>query len=159
MTRAVCSHLISLSALLVLVACKASPRYPAVHPHSPASSSAASASNLPGKKPSSVAVVSLEGAYQVGPASYYAHKFHGRQTANGEIFDMYGISAAHRELPLGTIIRVTHVGNGRSLELKVNDRGPFIPGRILDLSLGAAQRLDMVEEGVATVRIDIVKEK
>ena len=157
MTRAVRCHLISLSALLALTACKVSPRYPAVRPHNPAPSSATSASNLPRQEPSS-AVVSLEGAYQVGPASYYAHKFHGRQTANGEIFDMHGISAAHRELPLGTIIRVTHVGNGRSLELKVNDRGPFIPGRILDLSLGAAQRLDMVGEGVATVRIDIVKE-
>jgi rare lipoprotein A len=154
MKRVVRCHLISLSALLALAACKASPRYPAVRPYSPAASPTASASNLPGK----AAVVSLEGAYQVGPASYYAHKFHGRQTANGEIFDMYGMSAAHRELPLGTIIRVTHVGNGRSLELKVNDRGPFIPGRVLDLSLGAAQRLDMVEEGVATVRIDIVKE-
>jgi rare lipoprotein A len=94
----------------------------------------------------------------VGLASYYAHKFHGRQTANGEIFDMYGLSAAHRELPLGTVIRVTHIGNGRSLELRVNDRGPFIPGRILDLSLGAAQKLDMVEAGVAEIRIDIIKE-
>ena len=70
---------------------------------------------------------------------------------------MNGISAAHRELPLGTIIRVTHLGNGKSIIVKVNDRGPFIKGRILDLSLGAAKKLDMVDEGVAKVKIEIVK--
>ena len=93
----------------------------------------------------------------MGLASYYGHKFHGRPTASGEIFDMNGISAAHRELPLGTVIRVTHLGNGRSLKLKVNDRGPFIDNRILDLSLGAAKRLDMIEEGVAKVKIEILE--
>ena len=67
------------------------------------------------------------------------------------------MTAAHRELPLGTWIRVTHVENGRSIDVKVNDRGPFIPGRILDLSLGAAKRLQMVEEGVARVKIEILR--
>ncbi|MDA0709780.1 MAG: septal ring lytic transglycosylase RlpA family protein [bacterium] len=95
--------------------------------------------------------------YQIGYSSYYAHKFHGRPTASGEIFDMNGLSAAHRELPLGTIIRVTHLGNGKSVTLKVNDRGPFVEGRILDLSLGAARRLDMIQAGVAKVMIEIVK--
>ena len=95
--------------------------------------------------------------YQIGYASYYAHKFHGRPTASGEIFDMNGLSAAHRELPLGTIIRVTHLRNGRSIIIPVNDRGPFIEGRILDLSLGAAKKLHMVIEGVARVKIEIVK--
>ena len=140
--------------LVLLSACTVAPRYPASSP--PAEPTDTRAANLPPE--TTAPVVSLEGAYQVGPASYYAHKFHGRQTANGEIFDMYGLSAAHRELPLGTVIRVTHVRNGRSLELRINDRGPFIPGRILDLSLGAAQKLDMVEEGVAEVRIDIIRE-
>ena len=70
---------------------------------------------------------------------------------------MNGLSAAHRELPLGTIIRVTHLGNGKSVVVKVNDRGPFVEGRILDLSLGAAKKLDMVAEGVARVKIEIVK--
>lgn len=142
--------------LTTFVSCVASPRYPT---HSPDSDPSPTASiNVPERGRNPISVVSTEGAYQVGPASYYAHKFHGRQTANGEIFDMYGISAAHRELPLGTVIKVTHLKNGRSLELRVNDRGPFIPGRILDLSLGAAQHLDMVEDGVAKIRIDIVKE-
>lgn len=70
---------------------------------------------------------------------------------------MNGLSAAHRELPLGTIIKVTHLGNGKSVVVKVNDRGPFVGGRILDLSLGAAKKLDMVDEGVAQVKIEIVK--
>ncbi|MCE2433734.1 MAG: septal ring lytic transglycosylase RlpA family protein [Candidatus Latescibacteria bacterium] len=86
---------------------------------------------------------------QIGYTSYYAHKFHGRPTASGEIYDMNGLSAAHRELPLGT--------NGKSVVVKVNDRGPFVDGRILDLSLGAAKKLDMVNEGVARVKIEIVK--
>ncbi len=70
---------------------------------------------------------------------------------------MNGLSAAHRELPLGTIIRVTHLGNSKSVILKVNDRGPFVEGRILDLSLGAAKELDMLKEGVAKVMIEIVE--
>ncbi len=101
---------------------------------------------LSGKKP-----------YQVGNSSYYAHQFHGRPTASGDIFDMNDLTAAHRELPLGTVIRVTHLGNGKQVVVKVNDRGPFIEGRILDLSLGAARELDMVGEGVAKVMIEIVK--
>ena len=70
---------------------------------------------------------------------------------------MNGFSAAHRELALGTLIRVTHLGNGRNIDVKVNDRGPFIKGRILDLSLGAARKLDMVQEGVAKVKIEILE--
>ena len=70
---------------------------------------------------------------------------------------MNGLSAAHRELPLGTVIRVTHLKNGKSIIIPVNDRGPFIEGRILDLSLGAAKKLDMVNEGVARVKIEIAK--
>ena len=70
---------------------------------------------------------------------------------------MNGLTAAHRELPLGTLIRVTNLNNGRSVVVKVNDRGPFVAGRILDLSLGAARKLDMVQDGVAWVKIEIVK--
>ena len=71
---------------------------------------------------------------QIGIASYYGAKYHGRPTASGEIFDMYQISAAHRDLPLGTRVRVTNLRNNRSLELIINDRGPFIKGRILDVT-------------------------
>jgi len=108
-------------------------------------------------KPSKTTASPKYRSSQIGYTSYYAHKFHGRPTASGEIYDMNGLSAAHRELPLGTIIRVTHLGNGKSVVVKVNDRGPFVEGRILDLSLGAAKKLDMVNEGVARVKIEIVK--
>lgn len=91
-----------------------------------------------------------------GLASWYGKDFHGKPTANGEIYDMYGISAAHKELPLGTVVDVTHLDNGRKVRVRINDRGPFIRGRIIDLSYGAAQKLNMVGEGVAKVEIRIV---
>lgn len=96
------------------------------------------------------------GFTQRGHASWYGGKFHGRATASGEIFDKHGLTAAHRELPLGTWVDVTHLGNGRTVRVKVNDRGPFIRGRMLDLSRGAAQVLGMINEGVAEVRIRVV---
>lgn len=87
-------------------------------------------------------------------ASWYGPKYHGRQTANGERYDMYGLTAAHKTLPFGTVLRVTHVANRRSVVVKVNDRGPFIAGRSIDLSFGAAKRLNMVDEGIAQVKIE-----
>ena len=100
--------------------------------------------------------ISTKNAYQIGRASYYGKKFHGRKTANGETFNMYKLTAAHRVLPLGTIVKVTHLGNGRWVVVKVNDRGPFIEGRILDLSFAAALELEMVQAGTAQVMIEIV---
>jgi peptidoglycan lytic transglycosylase len=96
------------------------------------------------------------GAREVGVASWYGKEFDGRRTASGEVFDMNGMTAAHRTLPLGTILKVTHLENGRSLRVKVNDRGPFVSGRILDLSYGAASRLGIVGAGTARVRIEVV---
>jgi len=103
------------------------------------------------------AKISTKNAYQIGRASYYGKKFHGKPTANGEIFNMYKLTAAHRVLPLGTVIKVTHMENGRWVEVKVNDRGPFIEGRVLDLSFAAALELNMVKAGTAEVMIEIVK--
>jgi len=94
---------------------------------------------------------------QVGVASYYADEFHGRPTASGEIFDMNGLSCAHRTLPLGTRVRVTNLDNGKSVELPVNDCGPFVEGRIIDLSKGAAEKLGMIESGTAIVKIEVIK--
>lgn len=91
---------------------------------------------------------------QEGIASWYGPDFHGRKTSSGERYNMYGISAAHRTLPLGTVARVTHVGSGRQVTVRINDRGPFVDGRIVDLSYGAARKLGMVEEGIAPVVVE-----
>jgi rare lipoprotein A len=91
-----------------------------------------------------------------GVASYYAQKFQGRPTASGEKFDNGKLTAAHRTLPFGTKVRVTNLGNGRSVTVRVNDRGPFVRGRVIDLSYAAARRIDMVRTGIARVRVEPV---
>lgn len=88
-----------------------------------------------------------------GVASYYAHKYHGRTTASGEKFDMNDMTAAHKTLPFGTRVRVTNVSNGRTVTVRINDRGPFVKGRVIDLSLAAAKKLDMVHAGLADVEL------
>lgn len=96
---------------------------------------------------------SAEGYRERGRASWYGGKFHERLTSSREPFDMYQLTAAHRSLPLPTYVRVTHLGNGRSVIVRVNDRGPFNERRIIDLSYAAAVRLDMVDEGEAEVEV------
>jgi rare lipoprotein A len=98
-----------------------------------------------------------EGYHELGIASWYGEPFHGRKTANGETYDMYGISAAHRTLPFGTMLRVTDRQTDRFIDVRVNDRGPFVHGRILDLSYGAAQSLGIVGKGVANVLIEVTR--
>ena len=97
------------------------------------------------------------GGAEVGLASWYGPQFHGKRTSSGEIYDMYQLTAAHRELPLGTWIMVANLDNGRSLELRVNDRGPFVADRIVDVSYGAARLLGMVGPGVIPVRVTITR--
>jgi rare lipoprotein A len=92
-------------------------------------------------------------AAQTGMASYY---WQGRQTANGELYRPDGISAAHKTLPFGTLVRVTMLRSGRSIVVRINDRGPFIRGRIIDLSRGAARRVGLTGSGVAQVRVDVI---
>jgi len=94
---------------------------------------------------------------QIGIASYYGKKFHKKRTANGEIFNMYKVSAAHKSYPLGTKVRVTNLENGKSLKLVINDRGPFVSGRIIDLSYKAARKLGFVNQGKVKVRIDVLR--
>ena len=94
---------------------------------------------------------------QIGLASFYAHKFHGRATASGEIYDMYQFTAAHPSLPFGTLVRVTNLKNKRNVVLKVNDRGPVSKKRIIDVSYKAAQELGFVRDGLVKVRLEIVK--
>jgi peptidoglycan lytic transglycosylase len=93
---------------------------------------------------------------QQGIASWYGPPFHGRQAADGEIFDMNRMVAAHRTLPFGSIVRVTNLDNGMQAEVRIIDRGPFVAGRIIDLSLAAARAIDMVRSGIAPVRIELV---
>jgi rare lipoprotein A len=91
-----------------------------------------------------------------GEASYYGHELAGNRTASGERFNPNGLTAAHRTLPLGTKLRVTNVANGRSVIVRVNDRGPFVGNRLIDVSLGAAREINMVRSGKAQVRLEIV---
>lgn len=91
-----------------------------------------------------------------GTASWYGIPFHGRKTANGETYDMNGLTCAHRTLPFGTILLVTNTGNNRTVTVRVTDRGPFISGRIVDLSRGAAAALDMLDTGTAQVSLKVV---
>ena len=93
-------------------------------------------------------------AGEVGLASYYSAAFHNGQTASGERYSKYAMTAAHRTLPFGTRVRVTHLESGLHVEVRVNDRGPFVKGRIIDLSYAAARKLGMVREGVAKVRVE-----
>ncbi len=95
-----------------------------------------------------------DGFTEVGLASWYGPGFHGRKTSNGETYDMYGRTAAHKLLPLGTTVRVVNLENGREVTARVNDRGPFVEGRVIDLSYALARDLDLVERGVARVRVE-----
>jgi rare lipoprotein A len=109
---------------------------------------------IPAKRPE--ALEAEKAPYQVGNASWYGGFFQGQETANGEDYDMYGFTAAHRELPLGTFVKVTNLKNLRTIVVRINDRGPVTPGRIIDLSFAAARSLGMHQKGLQKVRIDIV---
>ena len=89
-----------------------------------------------------------------GMASFYKS---GKVTANGEAFDPHGLTAAHRSLPFGTIVRVENISNGKSVVVRINDRGPFIKGREIDLSLGAAKKVDLISRGIGKVKIEILQ--
>jgi rare lipoprotein A len=94
--------------------------------------------------------------YQVGSASWYGKQFHGRATASGEDFDMFEFTAAHRKLPLGTFVNVTNLKNGKWIIVRVNDRGPYVGNRIMDLSYSAARMLNF-RDGVERIRIDLIQ--
>lgn len=92
-----------------------------------------------------------------GEASWYGPGFHGKKTASGEIYDMHAMTAAHKELPLGSTVKVTNLENGKSVVVRINDRGPFHGDRIIDLSKAAAQALDVVHSGVAEVSVEVYR--
>lgn len=95
--------------------------------------------------------------YEEGTASYYADEFNGRQTSNGEIFDMNQLTAAHRTLPFNTKVKVTNLVNGKSVIVRINDRGPFKDDRLIDLSLAAAKEIDMISSGTSKVKIEVIE--
>lgn len=98
-------------------------------------------------------ILDADGFRQQGLASWYGKKFHGRKTANGERYNMYGLSAAHKTLPLGTWVRVENLDNEKTMDVRINDRGPFVRGRIIDLSYGAAKKIGVLGPGTAPVKI------
>jgi rare lipoprotein A len=108
-------------------------------------------------RPSRIPVVVQPGDTEEGVASWYGHPYHGRPAANGEIYDMEKMTAAHRTLPFDTWVRVYDLDNNRTTEVRITDRGPFVGGRIIDLSLAAARELELIGPGVARVRIEVVR--
>ncbi|MFC1550167.1 septal ring lytic transglycosylase RlpA family protein [Candidatus Neomarinimicrobiota bacterium] len=136
------SHILLIILTIIMIGCTNAPRYTTPDHRG---------------KISKAVPLSKVGMTQRGISSYYAEKFHGKLTASGEVYDMYGISAAHQTLPLNTIIRVTNLENKKSIILRINDRGPFVKNRILDCSYGAALKLGFVKKGTTKVKIEVIE--
>ena len=138
-------YILYLILILFLFNCTSSPRY-ASGDYLPKNNSTSKISkNFKNKK------------ILIGESSYYADDFHGKITANGETYDMYGLTAAHKTLPLNTIIKVTNLSNKKTAILRINDRGPYAKGRILDCSYGAAIKLGFLDQGVTRVKIEVIE--
>ena len=151
----VCGLCVWLAAASACAPRRAPARAPA--PPSGPPPSAAPAPGAPPKRAPAAPPAPLPANYsEEGIASWYGVPYHGRRAANGEIYDMYKLTAAHRTLPFDTVVRVTNEKNGKQIEVRITDRGPFVEGRIIDLSLGAARELDMVGAGIAPVRLTLV---
>lgn len=99
-----------------------------------------------------------DGNIQTGTASWYGEEFHGRRTSSREVYDMNDLTAAHNTLPLGTFVAVTNLNNGQSVVVRINDRGPFVKNRVIDLSYAAARAIDMIRTGTAPVRIEVLSD-
>ena len=107
--------------------------------------------------PPSPSAAPKPGYTETGVASWYGHPYHGRRAANGEIYDMEKLTAAHRTLPFDTWLRVENLGNSKSVEVRITDRGPFVEGRMIDLSHAAARAIDMIGPGIARVRLEVIR--
>ena len=144
-------------ALLVCGVASAASSLVAVSPKSgsPSPNSTIKASRSEKAKVSKTAAKSTK--VQVGTASWYGKQFHGRQTASGDTYDMFQFTAAHRTLPLGTLVKVTNPRNGKWLIVKVNDRGPYVGHRVMDLSYGAAQMLAFRQRGIERVKLEVIE--
>jgi rare lipoprotein A len=138
----------------VLVSCTSSQRFASVRIPESSQSGSKSQSQQAQQSPQEKAT---PGSIIRGYASFYGDEFHGRLTSNGEVFSQELLTAAHKTLPFGTKLKVTNTKNKRSVIVRVNDRGPFVDGRVLDLSRAAAERIDMKNEGVAFVSITVME--
>jgi len=141
------SKLLLLLVVFIFISCSSSPRFTKDRYAEPTISSEKVNEKSISGKPSTME----------GIASYYAHDFHGKKTANGEIYDMHKMTAAHRSYPFNTKVKVTNLDNGKTVVVRINDRGPFKLERIMDLSLGAAEALEMTKTGTAKVRLEVLE--
>jgi rare lipoprotein A len=132
-------RLMAAAAILMAVGCASSPRYTSTVP-------------VRGDTPPLSAK-----RVQEGVASYYAGDFHGRKTANGEVYDMHAMTAAHQALPFNSRVMVTNLDNGKRVVVRINDRGPFVKERIIDLSYGAAKKIGMIGPGTARVKLEVLE--
>ncbi|MFZ1979472.1 MAG: septal ring lytic transglycosylase RlpA family protein [Bacteroidota bacterium] len=149
-------HVVSFIAI-ILIGCSSPPRFAEkTRSEFPKSSPSPQPSHVdagsPGDKSGEKILLIL-----TGMASYYAEDFNGKQTSDGEVYDMNSLTAAHRTFPFGTKVRVVNLDNNRSVIVRINDRGPFHEGRILDLSYGAAKEIDLIHLGTAHVRLEVLE--
>jgi rare lipoprotein A len=141
------AHGLTIAALVVGLGAAQGPNISEAKPAPVSSVQARSEVRKPAEKPK---------PYQVGTASWYGEDFEGKPTASGEPYDMYDMTAAHLTLPIGSYVKVTNLRNGKAVVVRVNDRGPIVPGRIIDLSKGAAEALHFERRGLQRVRLDLV---
>jgi len=153
MTRSFIQHFATVLLLMVIVSCAAIPRFTSKKPLNYRDNTKEGGAVYFDKYSDLSKVLETE----VGLASFYADDFHGKLTFTGEVYDMYGTTAAHPTYPMNTIIRVTNTSNDRQIKIRINDRMPQHPDRIIDLSLGSAQELDIVKEGTVEVKVEVLK--
>lgn len=146
----------SLSALLLCGLAAAASNLDAVSPKS-GSSCSIPVKSIRTEKAKVSKASAKSGKVQVGTASWYGKQFHGRQTASGDTYDMFQFTAAHRTLPLGTLVKVTNLRNGKWVVVKVNDRGPYVGHRVMDVSYGAAQMMGFRQRGLERVKLEVIE--
>lgn len=137
-------YITSLALIIFLVSCSSTVRF-----------TSAGAKGSKAVERTSSSDVDFTGKTFRGKASFYANKFHGKRTANGETYNKHELTAAHRSLPFNTVVKVTNLRNNKSVIVRINDRGPFISGRIIDLSYAAAKELEMLSSGVVDVIVQV----
>ncbi len=145
--------------LFLLAGCGQPKQTPLNVPSAPALSSTASPSSSHSGSAAEPAIPAdaIPLATEIGRASWYGPPYHNRRGSNGEVYNMHAMTAAHRTLPLGSIVRVTNLKTGHTALVRITDRGPFIPGRVLDLSLAAARKVDVYQPGVAEVKVEVMQ--